>query len=66
MNCILSQWFFRILFVPYWVVVVYFMFVGGLLLILYILEWKYYGIKFNKENRKKEKSGKDDDKDVPI
>jgi hypothetical protein len=50
---ILNEWLIKILPIPYWVIVTYFVFVGGLLLFLFILEWKYYGLKFDKEQRDK-------------
>jgi len=48
-----TEWLLYRMPIPIWVVIVYLAFIGGLMVVIIILEWKYYGIKFDVEIEKR-------------
>lgn len=50
-------WLSQVVTVQMWEFVVFFAFIGVLLVVIYVLEWKYYGMKYKIENKNKQVKG---------
>lgn len=47
-------WLSQVVLVQRWEFIVFFVFIGVLLVVIYVLEWKYFGLKYERENKKKQ------------